>query len=89
MYIQLSLYINCFVSFRHHIVKEIARAVADTDLSGSNLLPRTFNTTASTTPSISVEPSSPTEPREDESENLPKQGVTPQESKRYTANWSS
>ena len=79
-------YVDCFVSFRHHIVEEIASAVADTDLSGSNLSPRTFNTTASTTPSISVEPSSPTEPREDESQSLPKQGVTPQESKRYTAN---
>lgn len=81
---QLLSHVNCFVLLRHHIVEEIASAVADTDLSGSNLTPRTFNTTASATPSISVEPSSPTEPREGESQTLPKQGVTPEESKRYS-----
>ena len=58
--------------------------MADTDLSGSNLSPRTFNTIASATPSISVEPSSPTEPRQGESQNHSKQGVASHESKRYS-----
>ncbi|XP_028403221.1 autophagy-related protein 13-like [Dendronephthya gigantea] len=43
--------------FRHHIVEEIASAVADTDLSNSSLSPRTFNTA----PSIAIEPASPIE----------------------------
>lgn len=71
--------------FRHHIVEEIASAVADTDLSGSsNLSPQTFNTTTSTAPSILVEPSSPTETtRADESQNVAQRRSTPQEFKRY------
>ena len=65
--------------FRHHIVEEIASAVADTDLSGSNLSPRTFNTTTSTAPSILVEPSSPTKTTQQASES---QNVTTQKSTR-------
>ena len=71
--------------FRHHIVEEIASAVADTtDLSGSNLSPQSFNTTTSTAPSISVEPPSPTEAiRTDESQNVAQRRSAPQEFKRY------
>ena len=70
--------------FRHHIVEEIASAVADTDLTGSNLSPQTFNTTTSTAPSILVEPSSPTETTQqgNESQNITKRKSTPREFKR-------
>ncbi|XP_046850193.1 autophagy-related protein 13-like [Xenia sp. Carnegie-2017] len=54
---------------RHHIVKEIASAVEDTDLSRSNVSPQTFDTTASSKPSATTEHSSAsqTEPERDSS----------------------
>lgn len=48
--------VDMTAEFRHHIVKEIASAVADTDLSSSNLSPRTFNATMTS----SNTPTSPT-----------------------------
>lgn len=80
-----SLYSRIFIlcTLRHHIVEEIASAVADTDLSNSNLSPQTFDTATSTAPSTALEPSSPTEKIEAEGiRDVSKRG-SPQEVKRY------
>lgn len=80
-----SLFFRIFLlrTLRHHIVEEIASAVADTDLSNSNLSPQTFDTTTSTAPSTSLEPASPTEKTEAEGvRDFAKRG-SPQEVKRY------
>lgn len=71
--------------FRHHIVEEIASAVADTDLSCSNLSPQTFSTTTSTAPSISIEPPSPTEttPSKESNHDVARPNSTSHQYKRY------
>ena len=65
-------------------MEEIASAVADTDLSNSNLSPRTFNTAAS----IAIEPTSPIEATPaNESELFGQKSSAPQEFKRYFVGW--
>lgn len=80
-----SLFSRIFIlcTLRHHIVEEIASAVADTDLSYSNLSPQTFDTTTSTAPSTALEPSSPTEKTEAEGIRDVSKRRSPQEVKRY------
>ena len=67
--IKYKCYSSWFFLRRHHIVKEIASAVEDTDLSRSNVSPQTFDTTACSKPSATTEhtSASQTEPERDSS----------------------